>query len=130
MKCQMATESGTCGRTAGVKTVLVRAPGWSVPERRAACARCRKEESPTLFPPAALRAMCPVCQRGPVVEDGVCLRCKSTVRTWMRLRPFVVPGEDTITARTICAMSVSALRRMPRAARLLKHRRRLQQRGA
>ncbi len=123
--CEMFTEEGrVCGRRGGLERVMVRGPGFTVPETRIACARCRGEEVILMFAKAPTfdraRPMCPGCRKRYPTTGGICATCRNTINCHIRTYPDRLPRPGTIARAAISAIDPDVARTYGRGADILR----------
>ena len=104
-----------CGRRTDVERVMVRGPGFTIPEPRLVCGRCRGEERPPVVAPPRddPRPACPVCGKQRASRTGVCYNCRMALVWHARTYPDRIPRRGTVSRQALEAID-------PRAAAFLK----------
>ena len=123
--CEMFTEEGrVCGRRGGLERVSVRGPGFTVPETRIACARCRGEEVIMVIPREPTldrsRPMCPACRKRYPTESGICATCRNSINSHLRANPSKLPRIGSVTRAAISAIDPDVARTYGRGADILR----------
>jgi hypothetical protein len=117
-----------CGRRTDVERIMVRGPGFTIPEPRLVCGRCRGEERPPVVappPPPATRPPCPVCARRTASKTGVCYNCRMALVFHCRTYPERLPTEGTLSRQALEHIRPKWAARLKQGAIILRMRRQL-----
>ena len=105
-QCELVIDSRgrACGRRTDVERVMVRGPGFTIPEPRLVCGRCRGEDRPPVVappPPPTTRPPCPVCARRTASRTGVCYNCRMALVFHCRTYPDRLPNKGTLSRQAL-----------------------------
>ena len=117
-----------CGRRTDVERVMVRGPGFTIPEPRLVCGRCRGEERPPVVappPPPTTRPPCPVCARRTASKTGVCYACRMALVFHCRTYPDRLPSEGTLSRQALKHINIFRAEELKQGPIILRMRRQL-----
>jgi len=117
-----------CGRRMDVKRIMVRGPGFTIPEARLVCGRCRGEARPPVVappPPPTTRPPCPVCNKRTASKTGVCYNCRMALVFHCRTYPDRLPNKGTLSRQALEHIRPKWAARLKQGAIILRMRRHL-----
>ena len=112
-----------CGRRTDVERVMVRGPGFTIPEPRLVCGRCRGVvRAPVVVTPSKrpVRPPCPVCAKWPVGRSGICRACRNALSYHCRTYPDRLPLAGTIGRKALAHIRPEAVAEFKQGAIILR----------
>ena len=117
-----------CGRRMDVKRIMVRGPGFTIPEARLVCGRCRGEARPPVVappPPPTTRPPCPVCNKRTSTKTGICYNCRMALVFHCKRNPHRLPVKGTLSRGALEHINVFRAEELKQGDIILRMRRQL-----